>query len=176
MLLYMYNIHIYVHIYLYETVTTLRLVSISITSYRFFVWWEFLRSTVLFWLRLVACRILVPLLRIKPVSPALETWSLNHWTAWEVPNIYCLNNFQVYIVALLIIITWGILDPWFVPFDPFTRFSSCCRNQYSRKQAPHWESWRTQVYYAGGPRGVHTPSSEPQIKGLQRFLYTDRHD
>ena len=27
-----------------------------------------------------------------------------------------------------------------------------------------------QVYYAGGPRGVNTPSSEPRTKGLQRFL------
>ena len=25
------------------------------------------------------------------------------------------------------------------------------------------------VYYAGGPRGVNTPSSEPQTTGLQRF-------
>ena len=45
----------------------------------------------------------------------------------------------------------------------------CCRNQYSRNQAPHSESWRTQVYYAGGPRGVKTPSSEPRTKGLQSF-------
>ena len=45
----------------------------------------------------------------------------------------------------------------------------CCRNQYSRNQAPHSESWRTQVYYAGGPRGVNTPSSEPRTKGLQSF-------
>ena len=35
------------------------------------------------------------------------------------------------------------------------------KTQYSRNQAPHLESWRTQVYYAGGPRGVNTPSSEP---------------
>ena len=34
---------------------------------------------------------------------------------------------------------------------------NCCRNQYSRNQAPHSESWRTQVCYAGGPRGVNTP-------------------
>ena len=45
----------------------------------------------------------------------------------------------------------------------------CCRNQYSRNQAPHSESWRTQVYYTGGPRGVNTPSSEPRTKGLQSF-------
>ena len=52
----------------------------------------------------------------------------------------------------------------------------CCRNQYSRNQAPHSESWRTQVYYAGGPRGVNTPSSEPRTKSLQSFLYMDGHD
>ena len=51
----------------------------------------------------------------------------------------------------------------------------CCRNQYSRSQAPHSENQRTQVYYASGPRGVNSPSSEPWTKGLQ-FLYTDRHD
>ena len=33
-------------------------------------------------------------------------------------------------------------------------FQKCCRNQYSRNQAPHSESWRTQVFHAGGPRGV----------------------
>ena len=47
--------------------------------------------------------------------------------------------------------------------------ATCCRNQYSKNQAPHSESWRTQVYYAGGPIGVNTPSSEPQTKGLQSF-------
>ena len=43
----------------------------------------------------------------------------------------------------------------------------CCRNQYLRNQAPNSESWRTQVYYTSGPKGVNTPSSEPQTKGLQ---------
>ena len=45
----------------------------------------------------------------------------------------------------------------------------CCRNQYSRNQAPHLESWRIQVYYTSGPRGVNTPSSESGTKGLQSF-------
>ena len=44
-----------------------------------------------------------------------------------------------------------------------------CRNQYLRNQAPYLESWRTQVYYTSGPRGVNTSSSEPQTKGLQSF-------
>ena len=33
-----------------------------------------------------ACRILVPPPGIEPVSPAVEAWSLNHWTAVEVPG------------------------------------------------------------------------------------------
>ena len=45
----------------------------------------------------------------------------------------------------------------------------CCRNQCSRNQAPRSGSQRTQVYYAGRPRGVNTPGSEPRTKGLQGF-------
>ena len=39
-----------------------------------------------FWLCHAACGILVPRPGIKPVSPALGAWSLNHWTAREVPK------------------------------------------------------------------------------------------
>ena len=49
------------------------------------------------------------------------------------------------------------------------KFYHCCRNQYLRNHAPHLESWRTQVYYASGPRGVNTPSSDLRTKGLQSF-------
>ena len=41
-------------------------------------------SFVLFWLRHVACGILVPQPGIKPTAPALEVQGLNHWTAGEV--------------------------------------------------------------------------------------------
>ena len=34
---------------------------------------------------LAACRILDPQPGIEPAPPALEAWSLNHWTAMEVP-------------------------------------------------------------------------------------------
>ena len=37
------------------------------------------------------CRILVPWPGIKPVPPAAEAWSLNHWTAREVPCMIPLN-------------------------------------------------------------------------------------
>ena len=39
-----------------------------------------------FWPCSMACRILVPQRRIKPMPPALEMQSLNHWTAREVPR------------------------------------------------------------------------------------------
>ena len=32
-----------------------------------------------------ACGILVPQPEIEPVPPAVEAWSLNHWTTREVP-------------------------------------------------------------------------------------------
>ena len=34
----------------------------------------------------MACGILVPQEGIKPAAPALKVWSLNHWTAREVPR------------------------------------------------------------------------------------------
>ena len=37
--------------------------------------------------RFLACEILVPPPRIQPAPPALEAWSLNHWTATEVPKL-----------------------------------------------------------------------------------------
>jgi hypothetical protein len=40
----------------------------------------------IFWPSLVACGILVPQQGIKPSPPALEGWSLNHWTTTEVPT------------------------------------------------------------------------------------------
>ena len=45
-----------------------------------------------FWLHHVACGILVPQPGIEPMPPALEEWSLNHWTAQEVPKAF---HFQI---------------------------------------------------------------------------------
>ena len=42
---------------------------------------------LLFWPHHAACGILVPQPGIKPVTPAMEVWSLNHWTSREVPKI-----------------------------------------------------------------------------------------
>ena len=43
-----------------------------------------------FWPRHVACEILVPQPEIKPVPPAVEARSPNHWTASEVPSFLSL--------------------------------------------------------------------------------------
>ena len=41
---------------------------------------------IFFWPCPTACGILVPPPGIEPAPPALEAWSLNHWTAREVPR------------------------------------------------------------------------------------------
>ena len=46
----------------------------------------FLGGGFLFWPRHAACGIFVPRPGIKPVPPALEVRSLNHWTSREVPR------------------------------------------------------------------------------------------
>lgn len=42
--------------------------------------------TLIFWLHYVACGVLVPRSGVTPVPPALEAWSLNHWTSRRVPG------------------------------------------------------------------------------------------
>ena len=52
----------------------------------FFLIWECLNfSAFFFFIICMACSILVPQPGIKPIPPAVETWSLNHWTAREIP-------------------------------------------------------------------------------------------
>ena len=45
-----------------------------------------------FWPCHAACGILVPLPGIELVSPAVEAWSLNHWTAREAPKLAVLHS------------------------------------------------------------------------------------
>ena len=47
-----------------------------------------------FWLRRVACGILVPPPGLEPVPPAVEARNLNHWTLREVPRF--LFNLSVF--------------------------------------------------------------------------------
>ena len=40
----------------------------------------------------MAYRILVPQPGIEPMPPEVEAWSLNHWTAREVPPLGCFEK------------------------------------------------------------------------------------
>ena len=50
----------------------------------------------IFWPRCVACGILAPRPGTEPVPPAVEAWSLNHWTAREVPIINYFNGYIIF--------------------------------------------------------------------------------
>ena len=52
----------------------------------------FLSFFFFFWLHRAACGILDPQPRIEPVPPAVEEWSLNHWTTREVPGTLFLKH------------------------------------------------------------------------------------
>ena len=57
-------------------------------------------SLLYFWLPYAACRTLAPQSGMEPVSLALEAWSLNHWTAREVPAKHIFDKglaFRTYI-------------------------------------------------------------------------------
>ena len=72
-------------------VLTLRFLGLSISDsilYSFLFVFLFLFVWVFFRLCLAACRILVPWPGIKPVSPALEVWSPNHWITREFPVVF----------------------------------------------------------------------------------------
>ena len=69
----------------------------------FFFFWEssglILFHFILFHFFGRACGILVPWPGIEPASPALEAWSLNHWTAREVPVLSCKEkNFTLFFI------------------------------------------------------------------------------
>ena len=51
----------------------------------------------------MACRILAPQSGVKPGLPALEAWSLNHWTARDVPGDDDLGS--VIIILLMLVVT-----------------------------------------------------------------------
>ena len=57
-----------------------RTFALTVSTAAFFFFFFF------FWLHCETCVILVPWLGIKPPLLAIEAWSLNHWTAREVPS------------------------------------------------------------------------------------------
>ena len=63
----------------------------------------------------MACGILVPQAGIRPTPPALGAWSLNYWTAREVPIVLVLMLVFLLWVGLLLLFHW---HPSAFPFSP----------------------------------------------------------
>ena len=57
-----------------------------------------------FWPHHGACGILVPRPRVEPEPPAVEAWSLNHWTAREVPAQYIFKTANFSFMVQLVIV------------------------------------------------------------------------
>ena len=83
---------------------------------------------LLFWLHITACWLLDPPPRIKPSPPAVETQSLNHWTASEVLspvflNMFCFNFFGIYFCFYFYVLYFYF---WLHSvFIAFRAFSNC---------------------------------------------------
>ena len=60
---------------------------------------SFLCVYLFFWPCSMACEILVPQPGIEPLPPALEGWSLNHWTTREAPIHSFPDSFLIWIIA-----------------------------------------------------------------------------
>ena len=52
----------------------------------------------------VSCGILVPRPGVQPAPPAVEAWSLNHWTTREVPKWLFLGFFLKYLFIYLLVV------------------------------------------------------------------------
>ena len=55
-----------------------------------------------FWPYPLARGIVVPQSGIEPVPPAVEAWSPNHLTTWEVPILIFLSFFKIIMCAFLL--------------------------------------------------------------------------
>ena len=55
------------------------------SSYSFFFFFQLCQE---------ACGILAPPQGVEPVPPAVEVWSLNHWTAREFPHVHTLTSHE----------------------------------------------------------------------------------
>ena len=73
---------------------------VSCTAGRFFTNWAMREAQLFFWLYHMACRILVPWPGIKPLSPSLAVWSLNHWTTSKVPSHSYSSVYDIVTVGL----------------------------------------------------------------------------
>ena len=73
-----------------------------------------------FWPRCTACGILVPRTGIEHVPPALEAWSLNHWTTREVPLLF---------KKILLLLFLYVLSFWCSAFKFVSNFLFLAKDQ-----------------------------------------------
>ena len=60
---------------------------------------------------------------------------------------------------------------WLSWLESHRGLQKCCRNQYSRNQAPHLESWRTQVYSLVGPEESTLQALCTKQRGYRVFIH-----
>ena len=113
----------------------------------------------------IACGILVPQPRIEPTPPALEVWSINHWTPREVSPVHFFANdlaFPLLVQSCLSAFLIGLPVP--LPLSPSAIsvfVGSSCRLGH--------KPWVTSMSIRSGcdcstvPQLPVTPSSCPQI-------------
>ena len=79
------------------------------------------------WLCFVACRTLAPQPGVKPGPPALEAWSLNHWTVRDVPGDDSLGS--VIIILLMLVITGARNISFIQPIFYIHHFLDCLKTK-----------------------------------------------
>ena len=85
----------------------------------------------------------------------------NSWFPKETLKKYEINGLKnkcqaVHTILLRVLHLLDVLDGWYISLRIIV-----LQKPAPKKPSPTPESWRTQVYCAGGPRGITTPSSEP---------------
>ena len=83
---------------------------------------------LIFWPHHAACGILVPWPGIEPAPPAVEAWSLNYWTAREVPG-------------------WAGLMWNFVPTEPMCSWWRDCSELISTGDSLSWFPGVITIYH-----------------------------
>ena len=81
-----------------------------------------------FWQSREACGILVPRPGIQPVPPAVEAWSLNHWTTREVPT---LSNFYLIYLDFICTESWRTFASDLPPSFTGQNFGNLTKNRQS---------------------------------------------
>ena len=94
-----------------------------------------------FWLHHLACEILVPQARIKPVPTALEVCSLNHWTAKRSPKISPILKLSLLPRSYRLSLSFTIWPQWYIGYftspNPLPHLWTAHQVSRQRHKLPH---------------------------------------